>query len=196
MDVFFSIFVTYTEQRKERMFPNLKENVERDLQLVALAALADIMPMKNENRIFVKSALETINSGKIRPGLLELAARGNLLGKKITSTDLSWSIIPVLNAAGRLGKSNLFLRAKTLPCVRQKNLPGNNGNPFRKHNEKIQSPVACSNVHGRRLCGRRFNEKLQGNKSHGIPCRIWKRFFHKLWRTRRGGRLQFHRRQA
>ena len=109
MDVFFSIFVTYTEQRKERMFPNLKENVEKDLQLVALAALADIMPMKNENRIFVKSALETINSGKIRPGLLELAARGNLLGKKITSTDLSWSIIPVLNAAGRLGKSNLAL---------------------------------------------------------------------------------------
>ena len=53
MDVFFNIFVTYTEQRKERMFPNLKENVEKDLQLVALAALADIMPMKNENRIFV-----------------------------------------------------------------------------------------------------------------------------------------------
>lgn len=109
LDVFFNIFVTYIEKRKSQIFPNLKDDEEKDMQLVAIAALADIMPLKNENRLFIKSALETMNKGKIRKGIQELAARSNLHGKEISATDLSWSIVPVLNAAGRLGKSNLSL---------------------------------------------------------------------------------------
>ena len=109
IDIFLNIFITYTEKRQNQLFPNLKKDSDRDLQLVALAAMADIMPMKNENRIFVKNALESINKNEIRPGLQELIARTNLINKDITSTDLSWTIVPVLNAAGRLGKSNLSL---------------------------------------------------------------------------------------
>ena len=37
--------------------PGQVEAELKDIQLVGLAALADIMPMKNENRIFVKNAL-------------------------------------------------------------------------------------------------------------------------------------------
>ena len=67
------------------------------------------MPMQNENRIFVKSGIHSINNGKTRYGIAELLARLNLVGKPLNSTDISWKLIPVLNAAGRLGQSNLAL---------------------------------------------------------------------------------------
>ena len=104
---FYNIFVSYVNQSQKRENPGMVEQEEKDLQLVALAALADIMPMKNENRIFVSKAIESINSGKTRPGLLELMADVNLLGKRVNSTDLSWVLISNLNAAGRLGQPTL-----------------------------------------------------------------------------------------
>ena len=104
---FYNIFVSYVNQSQKRENPGMAEHEEKDLQLVALAALADIMPMKNENRIFVSKALESINSGKTRPGLLELMADVNLLGKRVNSTDLSWVLVSNLNAAGRLGQPTL-----------------------------------------------------------------------------------------
>ena len=104
---FYNIYVTYVQESLRRMNPKLKELEERDLQLVSLAALADIMPMRNENRLFVKKGLESINKGNIREGLLELMSRLSLTGKKIGSTDLSWNVVSNLNAAGRLGQPEL-----------------------------------------------------------------------------------------
>ena len=106
LDGFFNIFITYIQQA---IFKNNNERNSFDLQLVAIAAIADIMPLVNENRILVKQGLDSINSGKIRPGLIELMARLNLIGKKVTSTDLSWGLIPALNATGRLGEPQTAL---------------------------------------------------------------------------------------
>lgn len=103
----YNIFVSYVNQSQKKESPDLVQREERDLQLVALAAIADIMPLKNENRLFVSKALESINSGRARPGLLELMADLNLLGKRITSTDMSWILVSNLNAAGRLGQPSL-----------------------------------------------------------------------------------------
>lgn len=104
---FYNIYVSYVNQLNKINFPDFARQEEIDLQLVALAALADIMPMRDENRIFVNRALASINSGKIRPGLLELMSKLGLLGKRVTSTDLSWIIVSNLNAAGRLGHPEL-----------------------------------------------------------------------------------------
>ena len=104
---FYNIFVTYISKQFSRQSPQNEKAEEKELQLVALAALADVMPLKNENRIFLHHGLSSINTGNVRPGLMELMARLGMLGKRITSTDLSWSIVPVLNAAGRLGKPEL-----------------------------------------------------------------------------------------
>lgn len=109
IDGFYNIFVTFAEKSTELTYPKYKAENEQDLQLVAIAALADIMPMKNENRIFVKTGLASINAGRTRKGIAELIARSDLIGKTITSTDLSWKIIPSLNAAGRMGQSNISL---------------------------------------------------------------------------------------
>ena len=109
LKAFFNIFVTYHDTYIAKKFPGNAKSNERDLQLVALAALADIMPLKNENRIFVRRGIESMNKGKAREGLLELLAAQNMLERKITSTDLSWNINPVLNATGRLGQPEVGL---------------------------------------------------------------------------------------
>lgn len=109
ISAFFNIFVTYHDTYISKHFPGYVKSNERDLQLVALAALADIMPLKNENRIFVRKGIESMNKGNSREGLLELLSVQNLLEKKITSTDISWNINPVLNATGRLGQPELGL---------------------------------------------------------------------------------------
>ena len=105
MDGFFNIFITYIQ--KKTATQDYQKKTQADLQLVMLAALADIMPLHNENRILVRQGLAALNSGEVISGLRELLARLNLLGKRITSTDISWNVVPVLNAAGRLGRSEL-----------------------------------------------------------------------------------------
>jgi len=106
---FYNIFVTFINTQLQKQFPSYVEASERDLQLVALAALADIMPLKNENRIFIRKGIESMNKGKSRDGLKELLSMQGLLGKRITATDLSWNINPALNATGRLGKPEIGL---------------------------------------------------------------------------------------
>lgn len=100
---FYNIFVTCLDKKIAQSFPSIKDCDERDLQLVMLSVFSDIMPLRNENRIFAKRALGIINQGKIRAGLLEILARQGLLGKKLCAKDFGWNVIPALNAAGRLG---------------------------------------------------------------------------------------------
>lgn len=109
LEALHNLFITYIEKINSKKFPKDSVDSSNDLQLVTLAALADIMPMQNENRIFVKSGIHSINKGKTRYGIAELLARLNLVGKPLNSTDVSWKLIPILNAAGRLGQSNLAL---------------------------------------------------------------------------------------
>lgn len=109
LSTLFNLYVTYVNKMIAQTYPTQQQDEQKDLQLVALAALADIMPMKNENRVFVKQGLASIKNGTPRPGLAELFAKLNIQKEAITSIDLSWTVIPALNAAGRLGQSNLAL---------------------------------------------------------------------------------------
>lgn len=107
---FYNIFVTWINKCLEKENPENSKKENQDLQLVALAALADIMPLKNENRILVYSGIKSINEGKPRPGLLELLCKLDLLKNPLTSTKLSWNVVPVLNATGRLGQPEIAMQ--------------------------------------------------------------------------------------
>jgi len=108
IEAFFNIFITFIQKKiSENKNPKIEEE---ELQLVALAALADIMPLQNENRILVRKGLESMNKGRYRPGIFELIQKQNMIGKKISSTDLSWNIVPLLNATGRLGEPETALK--------------------------------------------------------------------------------------
>ena len=105
LDGFFNIFVTLIQQ----MYTFYGERERRELQLVALSLLADLMQLVDENRILVKQGLAAINTAP-RPGLSELMTKQGLIGKHIGTGDIAWNVTPVINATGRMGKPETAIR--------------------------------------------------------------------------------------
>ena len=79
------------------------------LDLVAMATIADIVPLKDENYALVKFGLKSLRDTG-RPGIVELKKVSGLLGKEITPTSVGFYLSPRLNAAGRLGDAALSVR--------------------------------------------------------------------------------------
>jgi single-stranded-DNA-specific exonuclease len=75
----------------------------RDLvDLATLGTLADLMPLTGENRSLVAEGLTLLRQSP-RPGIASTLALSRQGGQDVSSTDLSFSLIPRLNAAGRMG---------------------------------------------------------------------------------------------
>ena len=110
LESIYNLYVTYCKKIIAQKKPQQAADEQKDIQLVALAALADIMPMKNENRIFVRGGISSIKKNRPRAGLAELFNKMSINIDALTSTDLSWNVIPALNAAGRMGRSDLSLK--------------------------------------------------------------------------------------
>lgn len=72
------------------------------LDLVALAAAADIVPLIDENRVMVKEGLDKINTNP-RPGILALIESSSLQPGNLNSGQVVFTIAPRINAVGRLG---------------------------------------------------------------------------------------------
>lgn len=85
----------------EGSLPNLVEY----LDIVAMGTVADMVPLLDSNRIFVKHGLTQMQKNN-RPGLLALA---NICGvkslKEVTPSVISYKMAPRLNAAGRIGNA-------------------------------------------------------------------------------------------
>jgi single-stranded-DNA-specific exonuclease len=71
------------------------------LDLVALATIADLVPLIGENRILVQAGLRRL-AETTRPGLIALKEVAGITGATLGSFDISHGLAPRLNAAGRL----------------------------------------------------------------------------------------------
>ncbi|HRZ90523.1 MAG TPA: DHHA1 domain-containing protein, partial [Spirochaetia bacterium] len=105
IDVFASLFVSFA-LKKTSYFG--EADLEA-LQLVAVGTLADLMPLRNENRILVRKGIAALNA-KPRAGLAELLAKLNLTGKRLAAKDLAWQLTPAINATGRMGSPETAVR--------------------------------------------------------------------------------------
>ena len=83
-------------------YPSLSTEYDEVMELAAIGTVADLMPMKDENRMIVKRGLRMLSEKPVL-FLRSLLGRQNLAGKRISTRDVSFYIAPVLNAAGRLG---------------------------------------------------------------------------------------------
>jgi single-stranded-DNA-specific exonuclease len=97
----------------ERPEPNLKAACD----LVALGTVGDMVPLVEENRIYVKAGIEVLDSGP-RPGIKALLDVCKLLNRPFNTRDLAFKLAPRLNAAGRLGDASKALKLLTTSDMR------------------------------------------------------------------------------
>lgn len=88
-----------------RLAPSLYDEVHRRalLDLVAVATVADMVPLVDDNRILVREGLRLINESP-RPGLAALIAL--MCGDEaVKASDIAFRIAPCINACGRLDET-------------------------------------------------------------------------------------------
>lgn len=87
----------------------LNSSLQKEIiALAALGTLADQMLLLNENRWLARNGLEALKDGAVS-GLQVLFRQLKLDVRRLTSTDLVFSVAPKLNAAGRLGSESVGL---------------------------------------------------------------------------------------
>ncbi len=77
----------------------------RCLDLMALATVADLVPLVEENRAIVSEGLKTISQGS-RPGLRALIEAAGLAPDRISAGQLAFQLGPRINAGGRMDVSS------------------------------------------------------------------------------------------
>ena len=81
------------------------ENVVlNSLDLVALATVADVAPLRGENRVFARRGLAMLGESK-SVGVRALIRSAGLEGKEITAGRVGYILAPRLNALGRLDRA-------------------------------------------------------------------------------------------
>jgi len=79
------------------------------LDFVALATIADVVPLVGENRILVRHGLKMLAESRW-VGLRALVETAGLAGKPLRAAHVGFILAPRLNAAGRIGDANDGLR--------------------------------------------------------------------------------------
>lgn len=82
------------------------ENYEQFLPITAIATIADIVPLVEENRILVKYGLKHLD--KLPLGV-KLLFKNTFNKLNVSSTDIAFKIAPKINSAGRLDDANISL---------------------------------------------------------------------------------------
>jgi len=106
---------TLIEGRK-REAPRFKEIVvgweKWLLDMVAIATVADMVPLVGENRVLARFGLKVLSKTQ-RPGLQALFTRLRLRRAELTEDDVGFLIGPRINAASRMGEPDLAFKLLT-----------------------------------------------------------------------------------
>jgi single-stranded-DNA-specific exonuclease len=82
--------------------------LEQDLDLVALATIADVVALVGENRTLVRRGLRAL-AATTKPGLRALMSVAGVAPAKINERAVAFALAPRLNAAGRLYRADAGL---------------------------------------------------------------------------------------
>lgn len=80
-----------------------QEILENYADMACLGTVADVMPLRGENRVIVARGLESLRNTK-RPGLLALMKLAGCDKETLTASGVGYMLAPRINAAGRMGQ--------------------------------------------------------------------------------------------
>ena len=90
--------------RQAGFMPERLPNLKRHLDLVALGTVADVTPIRGENRVIVHYGLQELTQ-TLKPGLQALRQVSGREGKAASVGEVGFQLAPRLNASGRLGSA-------------------------------------------------------------------------------------------
>jgi len=108
-----SVRVSRTGNKK--VANEFKDFLMSAMGLAALGTIADVVPLKQENRILAKYGLSSLQHSE-NPGIKALKEVAGLNGKKIYSYHVGFHLGPRINAAGRVGNAKKGVEMLTAKC--------------------------------------------------------------------------------
>lgn len=80
------------------------------LDMVAMATIADLVPLQNENRLLAKYGLLVLRKSP-RPGLQKMLALAKVNQKNLTEDDIAFTLAPRINSASRMSEPKIAFLA-------------------------------------------------------------------------------------
>ena len=80
------------------------------LKLAAIGTVADVVPLRGENRVIARLGLDRLSRGPHAVGLQALLDASGLRGRRIGSYEVGFMLAPRVNAAGRMSTPDLATR--------------------------------------------------------------------------------------
>jgi single-stranded-DNA-specific exonuclease len=97
----------------KRASPHLRNFLVGSMGLVALATIADVVPISDENRIIVRHGLAAISANPSVGLRALMEVSGSLDKKRLTAGMVGFSLAPRINAAGRLERAMMAVQMLT-----------------------------------------------------------------------------------
>ncbi|MEA1953607.1 MAG: single-stranded-DNA-specific exonuclease RecJ [Campylobacterota bacterium] len=161
---------------------NIKINMIEYMELVAVAIIADMMPLQHINRVMVIKGIEALNSSK-RPAIRAFFEHAKK--ESLSSEDIGFFLAPLLNSAGRMEDASFavdFLASTNIYDARVRLEKLINFNTLRKTTEQEITEKAMSQVNKDDkvvvVYGKKWHEGVVGivaarlSRHHEKPCII------------------------
>ncbi len=149
------------------------EAIEPLWELAALATIADIVPLMDENRVIVYYGLAAMRTTQ-RPGLIALMESAGVDPQKVTSSDVAFRMAPRINAGGRLALASRgveLLTTRRMDAAREIAEELNQDNTkrreleldiFKKADEMTRNEIDFMNERAIVICGEGWNTGVIG----------------------------------